>query len=282
MKVIWIAAFALLLSACSTHFSYNNLDWLIHWYVDDYVDLNRTQKKRFDEKFEKWMAWHRAEELARYQRHLQDIRSLLEQDSITKEQVLAQIDSGREHWIRLRTHILPDLAELAMSLSQQQVDELFSSLEEKNAEQEQEHRAMTRDESVEEIRETLEDELKDFIGRLTDQQKALARSAAIKFSPNRIEWIRYRRAFQSAARTMLNRKDSNPDFKVDFVKLLNKPEAFQHDLYVRNSAQNLQVFAQFVVDTFPTLTPKQKKRLFGELDNLIEDLSELRKNRPRT
>ena len=37
----------LLLGGCSTTFTYNQLDWLIPWYVDDYVDLSRDQKQEF-------------------------------------------------------------------------------------------------------------------------------------------------------------------------------------------------------------------------------------------
>ena len=32
----------MLLAGCSTKFTYNNLDWLIHWYVDDYVEFGKS------------------------------------------------------------------------------------------------------------------------------------------------------------------------------------------------------------------------------------------------
>lgn len=258
------------------------MDWLIHWYLDDYIELDKKQKKSFDEQFREWMTWHRAEELEKYQHYLQKIRDLLDEESITKEQVLTHFDLGREHWVRLRTRILPDLSELAMSMSQQQIDELFASLEEKNSDQEEERLNMTQEEIATSYQEKLEDELKDFIGDLTSEQESLVKSASMRISPNRIEWIKYRRTFQAAARDLLNQRDSNPDFKVEFVKLLSKPEAFQHQSYIQNTLRNRDVFAQLVADVLATLTPKQKMRLVGEVENLIEDIIELRENAPRT
>ena len=84
MRKFWIVIFALILSACSSQFAYNNLDWLIHWYLDDYIDLNKAQKQSFDGEFEKWMQWHRTEELQKYQQHLQELRILLNEEAITR------------------------------------------------------------------------------------------------------------------------------------------------------------------------------------------------------
>ena len=56
----------LLLGGCSTSFTYNHLDWLIPWYVDDYVDLSRDQKQFLKGELAPILEWHREEELVRY------------------------------------------------------------------------------------------------------------------------------------------------------------------------------------------------------------------------
>ena len=180
--------------------------------------------------------------------------------------------------MRLRSRLVPELSELAMMLNQQQINELFDSLEEKNKEQEEERLEMTREEIIELFEESFEDDLKDYFGKLTKQQKALVKTAVVNIIPNRLEWIQYRRAVQAAARDILDSKDDNPSFAHEFSELLGNPDAFKHDLYIQNNEHNREVFAQLVADAFVTLTPKQKKRLFRKVDNFIEDLAELQED----
>ena len=56
----------LALASCSNAFVYNQLDWLIPWYMGDYVNLTREQKKSFKEELEPLLQWHRNEELQNY------------------------------------------------------------------------------------------------------------------------------------------------------------------------------------------------------------------------
>ena len=85
-KLILLFGF-LLLVGCSTKFTYNNLDWLIHWYVDDYVELSDRQENLFDEHFANWLNWHRSEELAKYVKHLKSLKADVENERLTAESI---------------------------------------------------------------------------------------------------------------------------------------------------------------------------------------------------
>jgi len=61
MKKLWLVLGFLVLTGCSSKLAYNNLDWLIYWYMDDYVELNDSQEAIFDIKLEGWIDWHREE-----------------------------------------------------------------------------------------------------------------------------------------------------------------------------------------------------------------------------
>ena len=39
---------SILLTGCSSKFAYNNIDWLMYWYIDDYVELDKSQKSLLD------------------------------------------------------------------------------------------------------------------------------------------------------------------------------------------------------------------------------------------
>ena len=276
MKKFIIVLSVLFLSACSSQFAYNNLDWLVHWYLDDYIDLEAPQKDAFDVQFAGWHSWHRTEELAKYEAHLKDVRAMLENGEFDANDVREQFKRGREHWQRFRAHVAPNVAELAVLLNDEQITELFDSLEEKNAEEEEERLEMSSEDIHEEFKEIFAEQLEDYFGKLTSTQKQMVNQKVTEIIPNRLEWIKYRRNVQKAAKEMMLARKDNPNFQQDFVALMNNPDTFQHPLYIQNNEQNRQVFAQMVVEAYKTLTPKQKRRIYRKIDNFIEDFSELR------
>lgn len=275
MKKLTALCLSLLLTACSSQFAYNNLDWLIHWYLDDYVDLNKSQKGLFDAQFANWHSWHRENELRHYTEQLQAIKLQLQGEAMTAQQVQQHFEQARGHWQRLRQRLTPDIAALAVQLSDAQIASLFAALEEKNVDDEQERLAMDEQEQQQLFEEQYIDRLSDYFGRLTEAQKMLVSDAASKVISNRVEWIRYKREVQKNAQALLVNRAENPLFVEEFSALLNAPEQFQHAIYQQNAQHNRQVFAQLIADVNAILTEKQKLRLFRKIDGYIEDLNEL-------
>ena len=273
MKKICFVAL-LLLSGCSSQFAYNNLDWLVHWYLDDYIDLNKPQKNAFDERFAQWHQWHREAELENYVSHLNDLKDLLLEGDISTETVSEQFTRARGHWLRLREHIAPDVARLARLLSDEQVEAMFASLEENNVEDEAERRGKSKEELSERFKERFEEQLQDYFGRLTEQQKLIVAEYARQVVPNRLEWLTYRRSVQSAAQELLMQREADT-FENDFLILLTQPESYQHPQYIANLEHNRSVFSALVVEIYPTITEKQRKRLFRKIDSYIDDFSDL-------
>lgn len=275
MKKLIVILLTLLMTACSSQFAYNNLDWLIHWYLDDYIDLTKPQKTQFDEQFAIWHQWHREQELQIYVAHLQEVKAQLSNRELSPQMIQAHFEQARGHWERLRQQITPDIARLSEALNKEQVEKLFAELEEKNSEAEQERLAMEEQELQALFEEQYNDRLRDYFGRLTDAQQALVAEAAKEVKSNRIEWIIYKRNVQQNAKQLLLRKDSNPNFVNDFTALLQNPEQYQHALYVENMQHNRQVFSQLLFDVVNTLSDKQMRRLVRKIDGYIEDFTEL-------
>ena len=66
-------ALALLLSGCSVKFIYNQLDWVIPWYLDDYVTFNPAQELLLDQRLDQLLAWHRTDQLPQYANFLEQL-----------------------------------------------------------------------------------------------------------------------------------------------------------------------------------------------------------------
>ncbi|MDP2324334.1 MAG: hypothetical protein Q8N51_09930, partial [Gammaproteobacteria bacterium] len=61
-----IVLLALFLGGCVVRVVYNQLDWLTLWYVDDYFDLDGTQKAEAGKLIASTLAWHRSSQLPHY------------------------------------------------------------------------------------------------------------------------------------------------------------------------------------------------------------------------
>lgn len=275
MKRIAIVCFSLLLTACSSQFAYNNLDWLAYWYIDDYVDLDRQQKDTFDIHLEKWLVWHRKEELQKYKEHLTSLRARFAEGGLTQEEILQEFDKGRSHWERLRAKVSPELSQFATLLSERQVEDLFSQLEEQNTEWEEDLKEQDPEKKVEERIEDLEDRVKEYIGKLTSSQQDIIESFAPRFRSNSAEWLKYRRLVQSEAKAMFENRANNQNFSAELLVLMTQPETYRHTELTENSDHNRALYAQLLADISATLNAKQKKRVFRKIDNLIDDLQDL-------
>ena len=109
MKKFILLICIILLSGCSTKFAYNNASWLVYWYMDDYIELNKEQEEEFDVFFEQWMNWHRTEELPRYAEQLNEIVNDVKTQNISTDRIAYHRDKVRSHWVRAREYIAPDL-----------------------------------------------------------------------------------------------------------------------------------------------------------------------------
>ena len=186
MKKCWLVLLMLFMSGCSSKLAYNNLNWLIYWYMDDYVELNDQQEAIFDKRLEQWIDWHRSEEMPRYIAHLNAVRNDLNDDSLTESRLLSHYEKATAHWQRLRAEITPELANMAQKLSDEQVIRLFAALEKDNKESESSIKEIDEKSPEEQAKQRIEDLREDMssrIGALTDEQKAIIDRFAPTFKP---------------------------------------------------------------------------------------------------
>jgi hypothetical protein len=277
-KSLFVLIFAFVLSACSTKFGYNNIDWLIYWYMDDYVELTSPQERIFDQNVKSILAWHRTEELGKYKAHLADIRRDIKNDKLNEATIYAHLDRGRDHLERVRREVSPQLVQLADELSDDQVTYLFAALEQDNREQEEEILEELEDGELAIIESRIDnvtDDLEDEIGRLTDEQNTLIAQYAPKFKPTGLMWIAYRRNIQGAARLLFTTRKQNPEFEQQLLALMLDTDYYRSEEYKVAREHNRKVFMALLTDIVPTVSLKQKQKLTKRIDDIIADLDDL-------
>ena len=265
----------ILLTGCSTKFAYKNADWLAYWYVDDYVSLNETQEDLLDEHLKTWLDWHKNSELPAYIADLKQIRTDIEQGNITPSRIIYHNDKVIEHWHSMRTKIVPDLVSLAPSLTEKQVNILFEELAKQEKEKQLKNAKLSEKKRRKRWFTRVENSLENWLGDITSSQHKMVKSLYLAQSPTPQLWSDYRAHYQTSLKTALLNTVSESKEHSKLKSLLLNPEQFRSDELNKLNEQNRQSYHDFLYGVFLSLNDKQKQHLLSEIDDLIDDISEL-------
>src|SRR5690606_4368075 len=104
------------LAGCSTvRLGYWQAPNLLYWWIDGYADLNEAQSARVRQDIDRFMAWHRAEELPRYIALLRRWQAMAPHE-LTADAVCRQYGELHQAWVRMAEQGSPALAALALQL----------------------------------------------------------------------------------------------------------------------------------------------------------------------
>jgi hypothetical protein len=280
VKKIIILVCALFLGGCSATFAYNNVSWLIYWYLDDYVELNNKQEDMFDEMLEGWMRWHKQEELPLYQQQLEDIISQIKSNSIDAQSISLHRERARQHWVRARTHVASDLVTLGSTLSSEQVVYLFASLDKENREDEEEiNERLALDESDKIKKWTKKNQkgIKKWTGKFTDEQKSLVASFHGRFESTSQFWLAYKREYQQQLREVFARPQRDVVFEERLYELIVNPEKFRSQPFQTAMDVNTQASTDYIIELMALLSDKQLERVVKEIEEFRQDTISIQK-----
>ena len=113
-----------LLSACSAiKFAYKQAPDLTYWWLDGYFDFNDQQTPKVRDDLSKLFAWHRSSELPKTADLLSKAAQLSAGD-ITAQQACRVFEQGRVLVDNITIQALPSLAELAPTVTADQIEHL--------------------------------------------------------------------------------------------------------------------------------------------------------------
>jgi hypothetical protein len=260
------------LTGCSsTTFIYNRLDFLIPWYLGDYVDLNREQKARLDALLEPFLDWHRAEELPQYLLVLDDIDARLD-GPISGADVGDTLDEVEQAWLRVETRALGWLLDLGADLSDEQIAQFIEELRDKQVEYEEKYLTRTEQEYRQDAEENLRDNLQDMLGRLDKPQRARVVEASEALQRSDAVWLRERAEWIDLMEQLLQRQDGWQDAVRQASRTRDER---QSELYRQTYEHNVSVVYEAVADILNNRSTRQDERLRRELNKYREAIETL-------
>jgi truncated hemoglobin YjbI len=263
------------LNACSTKVSYFFLDWAIEWEVEEYVSLDRSQQKQFDAIVKKFLVWHREVELPKYSAQLQELLQLLQQDQLTTELWVSQVEQAKAHWFRIFHFLLPELVPMMASLSDEQVTEIIAQLKKEEQELSDEYAGKSQAELIAKSDKSLIEQADDWLGSVTDEQKSLIHQNNSQRLATLDMWLEYRHEWLRVFEQALSRRDNSHLLTQNMIMLMTQPDNLKSEIHKQKLLKNTENFGALLINLNHTLQDKQRKKFNKKLNVLIDDLNEL-------
>lgn len=164
MKRLWFILLAsLTLIGCGTKLVYDNLDWFAKQYIEEFVDLNRTQQSLLSDSIQAATPWHKQSEIPQYITHLDELMCI-EPREFTQEQLVTQQNKFRQHSLRLFRHFTPSIVEFVSNMSDAQVEQLMNEIRVRHIKFKRKYAQKSEAELREIYRQRLEEGLNEWLG----------------------------------------------------------------------------------------------------------------------
>jgi len=270
---LWILALLLVvLAGCSsTRFAYNRLDFLVPWYLRDYVSLDRDQARFLRSELQPLLAWHRQEELPRYIALLDRVEGKLDR-KLTAADMRTLTEEVEVAMYRLQDRALDWILPVGEQLRDEQMTEFLAGLQEQQGEYEEKYLERDDAEFRRDSCERLEDNARKYMGRLQREQKAGLVSACENMRRSDGLWLEARAQWIARLELILQR---DPGWQEDLRQaLVQRGETVSAD-YRSTYDHNAEVFQLAIADLLNSRTERQEAHLRRELGKLRRDLAAL-------
>jgi len=254
------------LAGCSaTRVVYNQLDWILVWYINDFFTLDNEQEDWLEAAVERNMEWHRRDQLPEYARLLREIEQDISSRVMTPDRLERHYARIIVLWDEFIVQTMPDVTVFFLSLSQEQVDEFIENLKESNQELWDKYAGQTPEERQKNRQEGAVKAIGRIFGRLSDKQKHLIRSYQASLHDVSDEWMAGRRQWQRDFRDLVIERPPEPEFSNRMIRLVldpneNDPPDYRH-LVVENRRTMMSMMAALIAGLSDTQRERFSKRL---------------------
>jgi len=278
LRVWLLVAAAVVLSACSTgvRLGYEYADTLLLYTIDGYVGLTPEQEQLVKERSAALVAWHRSTQLRDYAELLETTRRKLA-ESVSATDVLEFNRAVNVRLAGLGERAAPDLAQLALTLTPEQLARLERKLASDTSKARRELVQFAGEESLDERVKKYAERADFWFGSVSREQLELIRSAVAQRPNNAAWWIEERERRQLELLSVLQRiQRERPDEAVAtawlrdyFKQLQNPPDSERRRSMEQFRASNAQLVAELINAAAPDQRAALSRRLAGFADDFL-------------
>ncbi len=274
----WLIAMmfmVLFLSGCTVQLAYNNLDRLVLRWIDQKVELNADQSRLVREALNENLDWHCREHLPQYVGLLESLNTDLQDGQVDKERLYELGDQIAAFGRELIEVSVPIAVQLMASLSDDQVQQLSESFEQSNQDLIDRLSEPDQADVQAERADRMEQRLKRFMGRLTDDQRTRIDEWASAYQETEGHQLAYAYQWQAALGDALDVRDDNPQLFAERIEILFDAGRGWDDGYRSAVEFNQALSWAMLSDVLALSNDRQRQRLSRKLRSYAGDFDAL-------
>lgn len=261
-------------SGCAVKLLYNQLDWLVPWYLSDYLDMNGEQDDFFDERLERYLAWHRKSQLPAYAALLRDVADDVD-DGLNEQEIQRfQYETERLAGV-LMERLAPDVVAVFADASDEQLSQLYSALDKEGERYRKRYVKQSLKQQQESQVEDVIDTIERWTGSLNDEQELLVNQWGEQYQPMGDELYRAGLKWRAEFKQTLDSRGEPEQYGMRLTSLLTTPDFGWSDAFKVKMSENKHSLSQLYFALDKTFSKKQRKRIMSTLRDYAEDFEQL-------
>ncbi|MFK0088793.1 DUF6279 family lipoprotein [Pseudomonas sp. NPDC090755] len=275
-SLLFLVMAALLVLACNRiDLAYRNLDVLVPWSLNDYLNMNRQQKTWFDQRLKQHLAWHCRTQLPGYLNWIDEVRQMVANNQVTDQQLQLRTQEAKQAIARVAGQITPSAAQLLRAMDDEQVREMRQAFSEDISERQARYVKTPLARQIEARAERMEKRLSPWFGELSPQQRVRIMAWSQSLGEQNRQSIANRANWQAHFSAALDLRKS-ASFEPRLDQLLRHRESLWTPEYRQFYQRSEQATRHLLVDLMAQISDRQRQHLEQKLDQMRKDFSEMK------
>ena len=267
---------SLVLAGCNrVGLAYRNLDVIIPWTLNDYLDMNAGQKSWFNDTLKDHLAWHCTTQLPGYLDWLDRLQQMVDSNQVTDAALQTRTVEAKQAIAEIAREITPSAVQLLQGLDDQQVKDMSDALAKDLRKRQDEYLKPPLTQQIKERAQRMSKRLDAWIGPLSPAQQNRVTAWSAELGAQNQAWIGNRAHWQAQFIEALQQRH-NADFPQKIQQLLVDRESLWTPQYRAAYAQTEAAARGLLVDVMVQSSPAQRLKLTQKIDKVRSDFQALK------
>ncbi|WP_426133862.1 DUF6279 family lipoprotein [Pseudomonas sp. PWP3-1b2] len=274
--LVVLLTLSLVLAGCNrVGLAYRNLDVIIPWTLNDYLDMNAGQKSWFNDTLKDHLAWHCTTQLPGYLDWLDRLQQMVDNNQVTDAALQARTVEAKQAIGEVAREITPSAIKLLQGLDDKQVNEMNAALAKDLRKRQDEYLKPPLAQQIKERAERMSKRLDAWMGPLSASQQNRVTAWSIALGEQNQEWIGNRAHWQAQfIDAVQKRREAN--FPQKMQQLLVERESLWTPEYKQAYAKTEAAARSLIVDLMAESTAQQRMKLTQKIDGVRSDFKALK------
>ncbi|WP_231421526.1 DUF6279 family lipoprotein [Pseudomonas sp. Leaf59] len=274
--LVVLLTLGLVLAGCNrVGLAYRNLDVIIPWTLNDYLDMNAGQKSWFNDTLKQHLAWHCTTQLPGYLDWLDRLQQMVDDNQVTDAALQARTVEAKQAIADVAREITPSAIQLLQGLDDQQVKEMNDALAKDLRKRQDEYLKPPLTQQIKERAERMNKRLDAWMGPLSASQQSRVMAWSTELGDQNTAWIGNRAHWQAQLIDAVKQRHS-ADFPQKVQQLLVDRESLWTPEYRAAYAQTEAAARSLIVDLMAQSSAQQRIKLTQKIDGVRGDFKALK------